>query len=378
MRHIQQSQSSSCDRRRGDDARAGRQRWHSTCGTPRRVLAAIAVAVLAACSSSAQQARPNSPGDVVATVGPRKITLADVDREALDTPVGGFGNVKLSQALYEARRAALDQMVGDALIDEEAAAKKIDRAALIEREITSHIAAVSETDVAAFYQANQNRVQGASLDQVRQPIRAYLLQQRTEDARRAYIDQLRAKTPVRIALEPPRQQIETAGHPARGPANAPVEIVEFSDFQCPFCLRATPTVRQVMSTYGDKVRLVYRHYPLPNHPNARPAAEAAACAAQQGKFWEYHDRLFANPSKLADADLKKDAADLGLDTAKFNACVDAHEFKSEVDADVKAGDAAGVNGTPAFFINGRLISGAQPFEAFKRVIDDELQLKGQL
>ena len=159
------------------------------------------------------------------------------------------------------------------------------------------------------------------------------------------------------------------------PLAAPIEMIEFSDFQCPFCLRADPTVRQVLGTYGDRIRFVYRHYPLPNHPNARPAAEAAACAGEQGKFWPYHDRLFANPAKLSDADLKQGAAELGLNAAQFNACVDTHKLKAQVDADIKDGEQAGVNGTPAFFVNGRMISGAQPYDVFKKLIDEELELK---
>lgn len=335
----------------------------------------MAITILAACSSSAQQARQNAPDDVVASVGARKITLAEVDRAALDQPAAAFGNMKLSQALYEARRAALDQIVGDALIDQEAAARKVDRDAIIRSEIGAHVAQITDADVKAWYEANSARVQDAPLDQVATPIRAFLTQQRTDQARRAFVDQLRAKTPVRVALDPPRQRVEAAGRPARGPEKAPVEMIEFSDFQCPFCFRAAPTVQQVLSTYGDKIRLVYRHYPLGSHPNARPAAEASECAAEQGKFWEYHDRLFANPAKLATADLKQDAVELGLDPATFNACVDSRKYKSQVEDDIKAGDAAGVSGTPAFFINGRLLSGAQPFEAFKRVIDDELQLQ---
>jgi protein-disulfide isomerase len=131
----------------------------------------------------------------------------------------------------------------------------------------------------------------------------------------------------------------------------------------------------VLQTYGDRIHFVYRHFPLANHPNAHPAAEASQCAAEQGKFWPYHDKLFANPSKLSDADLKAHAAEIGADTAKFNACVDSHKYRSLVDADARAGEEAGVNGTPAFFINGRMISGAQPFSEFKRVIDEELELK---
>jgi len=131
----------------------------------------------------------------------------------------------------------------------------------------------------------------------------------------------------------------------------------------------------VLSAYGDRIRFVYRNFPLGNHPNARPAAEAAQCANEQGKFWPYHDRLFGDQRRLSEDELKRTAADLGLDAPRFNACVDSHKYKDVVDADIRDGEEAGVTGTPAFFVNGRLLSGAQPYEAFKRVIDEELELK---
>jgi protein-disulfide isomerase len=336
---------------------------------------AVSLAILiAACSStSAQQSGRPAQSDVVATVGGTSITLAEVDDKALEQP--SPSGIRLSQALYEARRAALDEIIATRLIDAAAKERGMDRSALIEKEITSKIVNVTDADVAAWYQANQNRVQGATLDQVRQPIRNLLTQERMQVARESYLDTLRAKTPVRVALEPPRQKVASADSPAKGSPSAPIEMIEFSDFQCPFCLRADPTVQQVLKTYGDRIRFVYRHYPLPGHPNARPAAEASACAGEQGKFWPYHDLLFANPSKLSDADLKQHAAQLGLDLTKFASCVDTHKFKPKVDADLHAGEEAGVNGTPAFFINGRPISGAQPFEVFKKIIDEELASK---
>jgi protein-disulfide isomerase len=332
-----------------------------------------AAIVLAACSTAAQQARRPVPTDVVATVGSTPITLAEVDDKALEQPAQG--GVKLSLALYDARRAALDDLIANRLMDDAAKAQGIDRSALIEKEITSKVQTVTDFDVNAWYDANKARVQGAPLEQVRQPIRQYLTQERMQAVRSDYLDTLKRKTSVRVMLEPPRQVVSAANSPAKGSANAPIEMIEFSDFQCPFCLRADPTVRQVLSTYGDRIRFVYRHYPLPNHPNARPAAEAAACAGEQGKFWAYHDHLFANPTKLSDADLKQSAAELGLNAAQFNACIDTHKLKAQVDADIKDGEAAGVNGTPAFFINGRLISGAQPYDVFKKTIDEELELK---
>lgn len=339
-----------------------------------RPLAVLVVIFLTACSTAAQRTHQQAPTDIVARVGGTSITLADVDEHALRQTAGNFGSLTLHQALYEARRAALDEIIGNHLLDQEARAKGIDRATLIEREVTSKAAAPTEADISAWYRANQSRVQGASLDQVSDPIRTLLTQERRQTAQEQYVDTLRAAHGVRIMLEPPRVNVADGGGPARGPSDAPVQIIEFSDFECPFCLRAFPTVSEVLKTYGNRVRLVYRHYPLPNHPNARPAAEASACANEQGKFWPYHDRLFGSPDRLTTGDLKRHAAELGLDTAAFNACVDTRKYQKDVDADITAANAAGVGGTPAFFINGRPISGAMPFETFKQVIDEELAL----
>lgn len=340
----------------------------------RWVLCAAALAT--GCSATeAQQSRTPAAGDVVATVGSTSITLAQVDEKAMQTPIGNFGNVKLSQALYDARRAAVDVLIAKMLVDQDAKARGMTPTDVMEFEVTAKAPPPTDAEVAAWFAANQARLQGASLDQVRVGIKNFLTQQRTDTMREQYLDRLKAKSPVRVMLEPPRQTIATAGHQSKGPSDAPIEFVEFSDFQCPFCLRANPTVVQVMSTYGDRIRLVYRHFPLTNHPNARPAAEASACAAEQGKFWQYHDDLFRDPSKLADNDLKTRAAAIGVDVARFNACFDSHKYKAEVDQDIKEAEEAGVTGTPAFFINGRSLSGAQPFEAFKRIIDEELSLK---
>ncbi len=262
-------------------------------------LGAVALIVTACSSTSAQQPKRQTPSDVVALVGSTSITLSEIDEKAMQQPVGSFGSMKLSQAIYEARRVALDDAIANRLIDDAAKAQHVDRAALIDKEITSKIATVSDADIQTWYQANQQRVQGAPLEQVKQPIRAYLTQQRMQDVREAYLETLKAKTSIKMMLDPPRQSVASSNSPSKGSAKAPIEIVEFSDFQCPFCLRANPTVTEVLKTYGDRIHFVYRHYPLPNHPNARPAAEAAACAAEQDKFWQYHDVLFANPSKLA-------------------------------------------------------------------------------
>ena len=255
--------------------------------------------VLTACTSSAQQARRPTPADVVATVGSQSITLAEVDDKALEAPTANFGG-KLSQALYDARRGALEEIIASALMDNAAKAQGIDRAALVEKEITSKVTAVTDAEIAAWYQANPAQVRGAPLEQVRQPIRTFLTQERMQKIRGQYIDDLKSKTAVRVLLDPPRQKVTmAAASPARGPKDAPIQIVEFSDFQCPFCFRVGPSLKQVFDTYGDRIHLIYREYPLPNHPNARPASEAGLCANEQGKFWPYHDRVFASQQKLA-------------------------------------------------------------------------------
>lgn len=337
----------------------------------RRLLPLVTLAVSLGTTTAAQTHAPGQT-DVVATIGGAPVTLAEVDERALEMPASSFGGMKLGNALYEARRAALEEMIGVRLIEADAKARSMEPAALITQEITEKAPTVTEADVSNWYAVNPARVQGATIDQVRVPIRQLLTQERLQVARNAYVERLRAATPVRILLEAPRIEVAAAGRPATGAVDAPIELIEFSDFECPFCAQALPTVKRVMAVYGDRVRLVYRHYPLPIHPRARPAAEAASCAAAQDEFWEYHDRLFAHQNELSDAELKGHAVAIGLDAAAFNACYDATAHKADVDADIEAGNEAGVSGTPAFFINGRLLSGAQPFEAFKRVIDEEL------
>jgi len=169
-----------------------------------------------------------------------------------------------------------------------------------------------------------------------------------------------------------RVEVSVDDDPSIGPEDAPITIVEFSDFQCPFCARAKPTIKQILENYGEQVRLVYRDFPILG-PQAQKAAEAAECADEQGKFWQYHDLLFANQQALDDSNLKQYAKDLGLDTAQFNDCLDSGKMAQEVEKDFRDGQNYGVRGTPAFFINGILVSGAQPYSVFEQIIEQELR-----
>ncbi len=339
----------------------------------------VFVSVLAACgrqsasSTSAPADTGPSRSQVVARVADRAITLDEVDRRALGLDAGAFSGAPLRLALYDARRRAIDEIVAEELFAREAKSHGITPDALVQQEVMSQVAPVQDADVVAWYQQNPDRVKGIPLDEVRGQIHQFLQQQRMSRASAALIDRLKAKTKVEITLDPPRVSVGVPDDaPALGPAGAPVQIVEYSDFQCPYCAQVAPVVRRLAEHYGDQVRIAFRNFPLPNHPDAPKAAEAAHCAHVQGKFWEYHDRLFANQKALMPDDLKRYAAELGLDQAKFATCLDGGTFAGVVQADLRDGRGAGVSATPTFFVNGRLLSGAQSFEAFQRVIDEEL------
>jgi protein-disulfide isomerase len=247
--------------------------------------------------------------------------------------------------------------------------------ALIGQEVEAKVSEPTAEEIQQLYDSNKERLGDATLDQVRERIVVFLRTQKQGETRQTFLESLKGKHRTTVALRPPVVEVGDGGRPAKGPANAPVTIIEFSDYECPYCKRAEETIQQVLRTYGDKVRLVYRDYPLPFHANARPASEAAACAEDQGKFWEYHEKLWAAPD-LGEATLKKIAGEVGLEQAKFDKCLSSKQFAAKVDQDVQDASKVGVNGTPAFFINGRMISGAQPFEKFKEIIDEELAARG--
>jgi protein-disulfide isomerase len=174
----------------------------------------------------------------------------------------------------------------------------------------------------------------------------------------------------------PPKKVDVGNAPVRGPKNAPITVVLFSDFQCPFCGRVEPAIAELEKLYPGKVRVAWKNFPLSFHSNAKPAAEAALAANEQGKFWKMHEILFKNQSALSAADLEKYAKEIGLDMTKYKAAIDSHKFAAAIEADMKQGSSLGVSGTPAAFVNGQLVSGAQPVEAFKKIVDAELAKRG--
>lgn len=270
----------------------------------------------------------------------------------------------------------LNQLVEKKLIEAAAAKRGVSSDELLKAEVDSKVAQVTPEEISKFYDENKARVGNQTLEQLSDRIKTYLQQQRSDKVRTDFLAGLRKDHKVRLLLEVPRVAVEVANAPTIGPASAPITIVEWSDFQCPYCSKVAPTLHEVKAKYGDKVRIAFRQFPLSFHQQAQKAAEAALCAHEQGKFWELHDAMFGNQQALGVDQLKAKAAELGINADQFNSCVDGGKYVQWVKDDMAAGSAAGVTGTPAMFINGRMVSGAVPFEQLAQIIDDELARKG--
>lgn len=283
--------------------------------------------------------------------------------------------MKLEEQIYNLKRQRLDALINEKLLTREAAKRGISIPALLDAEITSKVGLVTEQEIESFYDANKGRFKGEE-SSVRDQIRQLLQNQKLQARREAFLQSLRSQAQVVVNLKAPpvfRAEIKVDGAPFKGPAKAPVTIVEYTDFHCPFCKQVLPTITQLLSRYSEKVKVVFKDYPIDSlHPAARRGHEAARCADEQGKFWPYHDLLFQNAPRASAEDLKTYAQKAGLKLPEFDKCFSSGKYKAAVQADVAEGNRVGVTGTPAFFINGRLVSGAQPLDNFVRVIEDEL------
>ena len=270
---------------------------------------------------------------------------------------------------------SLAQLIEEKLLQREAAKRGITKEELLATEVKSGVKEPTAEEVDSVYNLNEQRIQRPK-EEVAPRIVEFLKTQQETSLRESLIERLEKEHKVNRFLEPLRFPVDLAGRPSLGPASAPVTLVVFSDFQCPYCKAFSATLKQLTEKYGDKVRLVFRQFPLTAiHPEAQKAAEASLCAAGQKKFWEMHDLFFQNQSYLKTPELKNRADTLGLDAAAFNACLDGGKSAALVHEDVVAGFRAGIEGTPASFVNGRFIGGTVPLEELSALIDDELTRK---
>jgi protein-disulfide isomerase len=300
-----------------------------------------------------------------ATIGATSISLAE-----LDSTVGARLN-RLRTDEYNIRRGVLEDLIATKLIDAEAARRHVTTEELFKTEIEAKITQPDVAEIEPVYDGVADKYPGMTKDQVLAQIADGMRRQRIGARRAQFVKELRAAAGVKVNLEPPRVAVKADG-PARGGASAAVTIVEFSDFECPFCGHAVETLQQVEKTYGNNVRIVFRDYPLFSHRTAKRAAEAAHCAEEQGKFWEMHDRLFTKGGPLTDPDLYRFASQAGIDHDKFDQCLTSGKYKEAWKPSQDEGNRVGVTSTPSFFINGRMIVGAAGYDVFSKIIDEEL------
>ncbi len=340
-----------------------------------RVLWAGLVGVLALGATAAFSRE--QPAAAIGHIDGKPVTESDIvatDRSAFDSQEADYATklralqAKHEQDHYDLVKERLEKLLDQRALELEATSRHTTAATVL---LDLSIAPVTDGEAQAYYDANKSRT-NQSFDQLKQQIIQFLAAQHNTTATRAFYDKLRAKHSVTDQLAPYRVSVAATG-PAKGRADAPITIIEFADFQCPYCGQVEATVRSVVASHSDAVRLVFRNLPLPTlHPNAMAAALAGVCADRQGKFWAMHDAMFDDQNALGEAGLKATAQRLGLDTNNFSACLSDPNSKAAVESDTHAADELNLNGTPYFFINGRPIFGNVPAEQIESIIAEEL------
>jgi len=310
----------------------------------------------------AGSALAQSDSTVVAEVGGQKVTLGELEQEE---------SQKLLTAhyqYYQAQSKALEDLIAKRLLEQKAKSENLTVDQLIARDIKSKVTDPTEDQMKVYYE-------GLETDQPYEQVRAKILDKirelRTKKVEADYVKALREKSTVTIALAPPQAKVAASEALSYGAKNAPVTLVEFADYECPYCQKVAPDMKKLMADLSDKVTFEYRDFPLPMHAHAQKAAEAARCASKQNKFWEFHDEIFH--SKSFDVDqLKAQAKALKLDTALFDKCLDSGEEAAAVEKDRNEGIRLGISGTPSFFINGHYLSGALDYAALRQVVEQQL------
>jgi protein-disulfide isomerase len=313
--------------------------------------------------------QPESDGkkDVVAQVSGKNLTMADLQQKE-----GG----KLLQAEYQFylnRRKALEELIDNQLLEDAARKKNISLDQLLNTEIYKDIKDPTEDQLEVYYEGMDTKEPYAS---IRDEVLNHIRELRRSKARAAFVENLRKEARIDIRLMPPSADVNTENAYFTGPKDARVTLLEFADYECPYCQKVNPQVEQLRKEYGDKLQIIYKDFPLPMHHSSEKAAEAARCAGEQGKFWEYHNVLFYS-KQLEVSDLKEHARVLKLDGDRFDTCLDSGNETAAVKKDLEEAKSLGLTGTPSFFVNGHFFSGVVDYAVIRDMVNQQLNAQAQ-
>ena len=332
------------------------------------------IVVLIACQKEASSKanfifKPAPSQDLVASIGGEPILEKDFVK-GIESDL-----YEAEMKVYEIKFARLQSLLLEKFMNLDPNKKDLTNDQFLDQHIAKSLK-ISDAEINAFIKERQ-----IPKEQINEEIKGRIVEYLSVEAKKKAIDKWIAektkKTPVEIYIKKPQLpvfDVKAGNAPFKGGAEAKVTIIEYSDFQCPFCSKGATLLTQIEKAYGNKVKIAFKHYPLPFHAQARVAAEASMCANEQSNklFWKMHDSMFADQTKLDKDSLVAKAKAIGAKEADFKTCLESSKFKALVDADVAEGSAIGIKSTPTFFVNGKLIAGAQPLEVFKEIIDEEL------
>jgi protein-disulfide isomerase len=336
-----------------------------------RIPAAALVLMLLGVYPAPGRAASSNPSDApAATVDNHRITEREVDQKLKDQIT------TLDAQIYEIKSHAISSMAAEKLIEMAAQNAHLSEDAYLKREVDDKIPNPPEDQVRRAYDSMKSQLRHP-YEQEKPGLIAYLKDEEKPQYREVLVDRLRQQTGVKIYLQAPRVDVAVGNHPSWGPRNARVTIIEFGDFECPFTKQAEDALKRARAKYGSKLRLVYIDHPLGMHPHAYMADDAARCAADQGKFWQYHDALFADQKKLSAPDLMDKAVKLKLNMKEFTECFDLNEHENELMKDQEETTMLRVEGTPAFYVNGELLFGSVSYGDLAALIDESLRSTGK-
>lgn len=327
------------------------------------ILGLSSVTLLSLAAADTQSGVSSTTGPVVVEVDGVKLTASDVERKRS----GSLFQAR--NTFYQAERKAVEEFVDDYLVERQAEKEHVTVAQLLERHVASTLPKDPSEESLHLYFEGVNTTE--TYENARPQILEHIRQARMDKAKAAYIKNLRSQATVALHLPAPRVPVNMKDTPVRGAADAKVMIVEYADYECPYCQQIQPTLDKVEADYKGKVAFAYKDVPLPMHAHAQKASEAAHCASDQGKYWEFHDKMFET-KQLDLPQLKEHAAALKLDTKAFGKCLESNQYEGLVKSQLAEAQGFQLQGTPSFFINGRFFSGGLTYEQFKAILDEEL------